>query len=369
MKVTGIVVEYNPFHYGHLHHLQQARVLSDCDILIAVMSPNIVQRGELSCFDKFSRAEIALDHGVDIVLELPAIYVLQNASLFAEGAVKMLADFGVDTIVFGSECNNIEYLQTLAELNINVDHIKELMKQGVSYPNAIGSLTSAMYPNDILGIAYLKALSKYPSIKAITIQRTNQYHEQDLSNKIASATAIRKGLANAHNVDNFTPMNTNSLNFVNNELLFPMIKTQLIMSNPNQLSKYLLVDEGVENLLIEAAFQASDYDSLIDYCTNRRYTKSRIQRTILCILFQVTKEEKKHLENEAKSRVLGFNNQGRSYLRLVDQQHYGTVYQHLPIAQRKLEYRITTFYSMVSNNPSLIAKELAGPIKKAASSL
>jgi len=367
MKITGIIVEYNPFHYGHLYHLQQARLLTDCDLLVAVMSSNIVQRGELSCIDKFSRTDIALQFGVDVVLELPAIFALQNATMFAQGAVKMLATFGVDTIVFGSECNNLEYLHELSQLNINVEHIKEAMKQGVSYPSAVGSLSKAMYPNDILGVAYLKAIQQYPSIKALTIQRTNHYHDQELNDRIASASAIRNGLMNGSDVTNFTPMEHLSDNFVSNYMLYPFIRMQLLMSDPHTLAQFILVDEGIENLLIEAADKCDSYSMFIDYCTSRRYTKSRIQRTVMCILLQLKRKDKLLLESDNKPRVLGFNKVGQQYLRQLSIELYGTVYGQLPAHQRRLEYKIAQIYSIVSNNPLVLKLELGGPIiKKAA---
>ena len=108
MNVCGIVVEYNPFHNGHIHHIHQARKQSGCDLLIAVMSPHFVQRGEPAIADKWSRARTALHHGVDLVRELPTSRAVQSAQFFASAAIDILALAGADTIAFGSESNDLD---------------------------------------------------------------------------------------------------------------------------------------------------------------------------------------------------------------------------------------------------------------------
>ena len=111
MNICGIIVEYNPFHNGHRYHIEKAKELTSCDVLIAVMSGNYTQRGDLSVMDKFAKTEVALDNGIDIVVELPYIYATQSASSFSKGAIEALKVFGIDSIVFGSETNNLEELK------------------------------------------------------------------------------------------------------------------------------------------------------------------------------------------------------------------------------------------------------------------
>ena len=110
MKILGIVVEYNPFHTGHLYHLQKAKEMVKPDLTIAIMSGNYVQRGEVAIIDKFKRSELAIKYGVDLVIELPFVYVSQSADYFCKGAIDLLYHIGVTDLVFGSECGTIETL-------------------------------------------------------------------------------------------------------------------------------------------------------------------------------------------------------------------------------------------------------------------
>ena len=172
MIVTGIIVEYNPLHNGHIKHIQMARELTKADVLVAVMSGNFVQRGEPAIIDKFTRTKEALLNEVDLVIELPFPFVNQAASVFAEKAVELLSLAKCDYIVFGSELDDIELLKTYSTLNINVDSLKEVMSDGTSYPKAYSILSQTFSPNDILGVAYLKAL-KNTEIQPLIIKREN----------------------------------------------------------------------------------------------------------------------------------------------------------------------------------------------------
>lgn len=214
LKVLGIVVEYNPFHNGHLHHLKEAKTLINPDYTIAVMSGNFVQRGEPAILDKFSRAEIAVNMGVDVVLELPFVYCIQDASGFATGAIGVLERTNVVTdIVFGSESSNLEVLDKISNiLYEQPKNFKKLLnknlKKGLSFPNArkfalVEHLESSNYEhnvldileqsNDILGLEYLNALKLYNSkIVPHTIQRIKaEYNQKEFTGEISSATAIR----------------------------------------------------------------------------------------------------------------------------------------------------------------------------------
>ena len=158
MKTCGIIAEYNPFHNGHRHHIEETKRITGCDLLIAVMSGNFVQRGEPALIDKRQRAAEAVRNGIDVVIELPYIYATQSASRFAEGGVRLLKLAGVDYLSFGSECGNLENLQDIADTPVNPDHLHVSMDTGMSFPKAYSLLTSQMQPNDILAVSYLKAL-------------------------------------------------------------------------------------------------------------------------------------------------------------------------------------------------------------------
>jgi len=119
MIVCGIVVEYNPFHNGHVYHIEQARKITNCDLLIAIMSPTFMQRGEPAIINKFERTKFALEYGVDLVVELPSVYAIQSANHFAYGALKLLNELGINYLVFGSEKNDLQSLKNAATISLS----------------------------------------------------------------------------------------------------------------------------------------------------------------------------------------------------------------------------------------------------------
>ena len=136
MKILGIIVEYNPFHTGHLYHLQQAKEMVKPDLTIAIMSGNYVQRGEVAIIDKFKRSELAIKYGVDLVIELPFAYVCQSADYFCKGAIDLLYHIGITDLVFGSECGDIDTFKEIAYAiknhpNEYDQYVKAAMKKGL----------------------------------------------------------------------------------------------------------------------------------------------------------------------------------------------------------------------------------------------
>ena len=215
-KVLGIIAEYNPFHNGHLYHLEQSKKETGSTYTVAIMSGNFTQRGNTSIIDKWSKAESALYCGIDLVLELPVLYSISSAENFADGAIKILDSLKVvDYLSFGAETNDIKILQQIAEvLYAEPRKYKTLLshelKKGLSFPKArenalmmylndIRRFTNVISaPNNILGIEYLKALLKYKSnIKPISIHRSSVgYNDLVYTDNIASSTAIRNIMKN-----------------------------------------------------------------------------------------------------------------------------------------------------------------------------
>ena len=276
MKATGIIVEYNPFHNGHKHHIEETMRLSKPDILIACMSGDFNQRGDVSIIDKYEKTKAALDHGVDLVIELPFIYTLQNAYVFGKKSVELLNRLHIDELVFGSETNNLEELQKYADLEVDVTRLKQLMHDGNSYPKSYGLLSGSLYPNDMLAVTYLKAL-KNIDITPLSIQRTNDYHGKQID-LICSATAIRKAVAENKDYSKATPIQIEEPLF--NKDLYPYIRRLLFTMKKEELSKIFLVSEGIENLLYENAVKYDDYESFLSASISKRYTRSRIQRSL-----------------------------------------------------------------------------------------
>ncbi|HZJ86220.1 MAG TPA: nucleotidyltransferase family protein [Erysipelotrichaceae bacterium] len=368
MIVTGIVVEYNPFHNGHIKHIKLAREKTQCDILVAVMSGNFVQRGEPAIFDKWSRTKAALEHEVDIIFELPFPYVNQNASVFAKAAVDILSLAKCDYIVFGSEVNDLDTLHEFANVSINVDHLKEKMSDGSSYPKAYSLLSREFYPNDILGIAYLKAL-KETNIKPVIIKRDNESDMLDKTLEIESATKTRSLIKTGIDVSHITPM----LNYVDiknavyMEDFFPIIKTHLLTHSPDTLKLNALFAEGIENNLKKQASIFYNYTDFLDASISRRYTRARIQRTLTSMLTQLKQADLDNLPPINQLKVLGFNEVGQNYIRYLNKQKVSVVskFNKLNKTMRDLELKAAaTYITFLSPNfqKYLWDKEFQGPI-------
>ena len=140
-KCLGIIAEYNPFHNGHLYHLEESKKLTNSEISIVAMSGNFVQRGQAAIADKWLRAEAAVRCGADLVVEIPAIFACNSAPYFAKAGVEILESLGVDYISFGSESGNIDELKSISQemkdKNREIEeYIKEAVKNGLSYPRA-----------------------------------------------------------------------------------------------------------------------------------------------------------------------------------------------------------------------------------------
>lgn len=361
MIITGIVVEYNPFHNGHIYHINKAKELTNCDLLIAVTSGNFTQRGEPSVINKFIKTEAALKYGVDLVIELPYIYTVQNASIFGEYSIKLLDAMGVNNVVFGSETNNLEELKKMADLNINIDHLKEEMNKGLSYPKAYGLLSNSLYPNDILGLAYLKAI-KNTKIIPYTIQRTNDYKGIELSN-IASATAIKKAIEDGKDISKQTPVKIREPIFFKD--LYPFLQRLLITKDKNELKDIFLISEGIENLLIKNASKYDNYEDFLNNSISKRYTKNRIQRICLNIINNIKKDEVLNLPSLDFIHILGFNAKGQEYLRKYENEEFKIVtqFKNIPSPYKDIEWKINNLYATYLNDSkAYIKEELKGPI-------
>lgn len=348
MSVLGIIAEYNPFHNGHLYHLQKARLISQASTTIVVMSGQFVQRGEPALISKWKRAEYALAHGADLVVELPTAYAIQSAELFAHGAISTLEQLQTSSLVFGSESNDIALLEKVAALLTNESNefrklIQKYLNDGNAYPRALALAINQNLPyadnllykaNDILGIQYLSAIKRLNSkITAIPIKRIlTEYTQKIVTNdRFASATAIRNSILYENNLDclvTHIPANVyqsladtlhkNQINSWDN--YFRTIQILLHSYSSEQLSEIHGMEEGLENRLKTAAQQATNFDQLLELCITKRYTNPRIKRTLLNLLLNLTKKQYEDMElykGAQYVRVLGFNQNGQAYLNKI----------------------------------------------------
>ncbi|MEG0823533.1 MAG: nucleotidyltransferase family protein [Erysipelotrichaceae bacterium] len=339
MNVTGIVVEYNPFHYGHIHHITQTKGISNCDVLIAVMSSNFVQRGEPAIINKWERTKFALSYGVDIIVELPFVYSTQSASEFATASINILKLLGVNSIVFGSECNSIHKLMNYVntEQQIKFDPKLSTVKNYEAVNGGLG-------PNDILASCYLKAI-RDSKIVPYTIQRTNAYHDDKLSSTLSSASAIRKAIANNEDISDATPMASLLSDANTIDKYYPLIRAKLLSSSPQDLKAIFMFDEGIENLFIKQAVKNYEFESFINSCISKRYTRAKIYRTLTHLINDTRKECINTLPVLSKVRVLGFNDIGRNYLATLDSSVYTTNINDYPEPYRSIELTATRMYT------------------------
>jgi len=330
VKACGLIVEYNPLHNGHLYHIEKSKELSKCDVLIGVMSPNFVQRGEPAIVSKKKRVEAALKAGVNIVVELPTLYTVENANIFAKYALQILNELKVNSICFGSESGDTdEFLNKYSKSSLLTPHldflVSDLMDQGFAYPKAMAMALKQMdeirleTPNDILGLAYYNEIKKndYP-ISIYTIKRENNYNDDDLNYENVSAKAIREALKKEVDISNYTPMSEE----LSGELFyldeyFNLLKYKLLTMNEEELSKIHLMEEGIENLFKKKIVEAHTMNEFISLCVSKRYTFARIKRTIIHILLNTKKEfARDYLSQDIKYiRLLGVDKKGSEYLK------------------------------------------------------
>lgn len=352
MKICGIVCEYNPFHNGHIYHIQKTKEKTNCDLLIAVMSGNFVQRGEPAIIDKWHRAEAAIKHGVDLVIELPFIYATQSAEYFAFGAMHLLKLIGCDCFCFGSETNDLEILKEYSKINIHQpDKTKALVQ---SYEKILGT----MNPNDILGINYLKYCE---SMTPFCIQRSNHYFDEEMEEHISSATSIRKAIKKQMNIQKATPMTIDNPIYLSD--FYPNIQFLLNILSPSYLKTLFLMDEGIENLLIKNAKYAT-FEEFMEHSISKKYTRSKIQRTCIHLLNQTSKQQVSKMQPPQVVRVLAANEKGKAYLKIANCTT-ATRFNKIEKEYRDMELKATKVYASVMNESKqqeCIIKELQPPL-------
>ena len=322
----GIICEYNPFHFGHLHHLNKIKEMYPNSNIILVMSGWITERGDLSLIDKFKKTDIALYYGVDLVVELPFKYI-QSADYFARGSINILNKLGCDTIVFGSESNNIEELKYLASIQLNNKEynnlVKEYTKKGLNYPTSLSKALKTITnktvdkPNDLLGLSYIREIIKNNyNINPICIKRNSDYNSKSIEGKITSATSIRELLKNKKNIKKYVPKY--SYKYLNNVLFiedyFDYLKYKIISST--NLTIYQGIDNDLSNRIYKYIDNSNTLDELIKNIKTKRYTYNRLKRCLTYILLSITKEDCNNLTLEY-IRVLGFNDKGKNILNKI----------------------------------------------------
>lgn len=350
MSIVGLITEYNPFHFGHKYHLNMSKNMTNSEYSIAIMSGSFVQRGEPSLVDKWTKAKMAIDNGVDLVIELPFIFSTQSAELFAYGNISLLHNLNiVDYVCFGSELDNLNLLNKIAKILCKEPHyyknnLKKYLDMGNSFSVSRSKALEDYFhkyeidkikhiniaeilnmPNNILAIEYLKALIRLKSnIKPITFKRIgSKYHEPLLDQKLASATAIRKSLLNNDiiGVKKYLPdqsykhildykNNYNRFNSLHNynQIIHYLLRIGII----DELSNIMDIETGLDNRIIQKSTQHNDIYHFVQSISTKRYPKTRIQRILTHLMTGLTQSifEDLYTHYPAYLRVLGANKKG-----------------------------------------------------------
>lgn len=403
MQIAGIVAEYNPFHNGHLYQIEQTKKETGCDHVIVIMSGNFSQRGTPTICHKFSRAQMALQNGADLVLELPVPFATASAENFAYYSISALHQTHiVDTLSFGSELGDLAILDHIADLIISPSsqfeaRLRANLKEGLSFPRArekallalasdsdyaFPKLEAALTnPNNILGIEYLKALKKLKStIKPFTVHRIGTgYHDDHLTTHIASATAIRKQLSEGL-TDYETCMPPNTLDLLKVQIrpdlsrLMPFIHFKLMFSKMEDLYALWDIPKPLLHSLVNACHSRITYDELVNVVTSKTYTRATVSRSLIRILLDIKEACLMPLIDNGKLpylRVLGCRKDATSLLKhLINHSevpiitNFSKQYPSLDaLSHTLLNYEIeaTKLYHYLTGHQNLMSQDFTTP--------
>lgn len=368
MEVIGLIAEYNPFHNGHLYQLNKIKELYPDSIIILILNGYFLERGIISIESKETKTKLALKYGCDAVIELPFIFGSNSADIFAESSLELLNELKVTKLVFGSESNDLELLRTIAkkQLDENFDkEVKKYMDTGINYPTALNKAIGINLndPNDLLGVSYIKAILKNNyNIEPITIKRTNNYHDTLSNDSIVSASNIREKLEQGLNIDTFVP--EHNINTINYELFFTLLKYKILTEQ--DLSKYLTVDEGIDNRLKKVINETNNLDELITKLKTKRYTYNRLMRMFIHILIGLTKEDKETITHNEYIRLLGFNDKAQAHINTIKKDiTLPLVTKYTSVNSKVKDYELTaaSIYKLLTNNDVLKFELSNKPIK------
>ena len=349
MKTYGIICEYNPFHNGHAYQIEEARK-NGATHIVAIMSGNSVQRGDVAMIDKFARAKVAVNNGVDLVVVMPVVYSLSSANFFARAGIMMLGALGcVDGISFGSECGDIELLKNAAVASLNMTtkenfeaKVKPHLDSGLSFPAAMqqaiaidqGPMIASVFdsPNNTLAVEYLKAMKMMNlEFELHTIKRKGAAHDSLTASDdgFASGTLIRQMIEDDEDISAFVPKDMadivkeyddkNMLAYFDNlerELLY------VLRSNiPPTIAECPDVDPGLANLIFRAGIDSNSIDEFMEKAAGNHYTAARIRR-ILLNLYIGTKASDLMIM-PPYGRILALNENGAEILKAAKEKAEG----------------------------------------------
>ncbi len=355
-NIAGIIAEYNPFHNGHAWQIQEIKKRLDDIPVVAVMSGHFTQRGEAALAGKWLRAQMAVQGGADLVLELPFAFACRSAEYFAAGGVEVLNATGIVThLCFGVETPDVAILENMAKESMREDFlsaVKSRMKSGCTYARAVAEIFAARLdvpetlsrgPNNILAVEYFKALyASSSAMRPLAIERQNAAHlDTKIHSFIASATAIRKEILE----NGFSPETRQTLPESSNKLLLSAIENCQLLLNSATLEKLVFyrlrqlsgedmkqlceVSEGLEQRIKKTAYATAALPDFFAKTASKRYPATRIAR-ILTQLLVLDKKDALSVKKPPYIRVLAFNSRGRQLIKKIRSETAFPLIDNLP---------------------------------------
>ena len=336
--VVGIVAEYNPFHNGHKLQIDYAKNILKADAIVVAMSGSFTQRGEIACFDKYTRANLALQNGADIVFEIPTIFATSSAREFASAGIQLLASTGiVDTLLFSAETTDSELFISESKKLVDLEksgeinsEINELMSTGISYATARAKalkkhLNNQLLssPNNILGLEYCRYIfaNEIHMNIAVMKRQGNEYNDLSLTGELSSASAIRQHYRLSKNYvavpEESKSIYENAI-FIESNDISQMLHYKLLCNN--SFEDYLDCTEDLSDRINKLKKDFVSFSQFCDLLKSKNFEYSRISRVLCHILLEIHNEdfkEAKHNNYISYLRMLGFSKVGGNYLKQI----------------------------------------------------
>lgn len=329
MKIAAVIAEYNPFHTGHRHHIERTREITGADCVVAIMGGNFTQRGESAILEKQYRAQAALNSGVDIVVELPGLFTVRNAQVFADAGVAIAHGMGADVLSFGCETDDMDYLYRILEAEKACDaELRAALAEGKSYARARGEAVAQRLgltpeelnrPNLTLALEYIRALQKRDSaVQPMAVQRVGEYHSGDMDVVFPSASAIRAAARDGQDVYGFLPGLPAGAQFMRSmEELDAVYMYAIRNMQPETMANVCDANEGIEYRVCKLSTQCTGRMQLLDALKCKRYTMAHLSRLLTQAVCGVTRQLAQAHPEPEYIRVLGMRKSAGAALKEI----------------------------------------------------
>lgn len=369
----GIVAEFNPLHSGHRYLIECARKIADANNgeVVCVMSEFFTQRGEIAIVDGYTRAEEAVRCGCDLVIALPYLGSVAYGDDFAKKSIEILSGAGITHLIFGTENTDVDIFEEIyaKQQNTLQEEYKKLIKKGLNFAK-INSLLYGLEknnPNFSLAYSYYKAIKDMSlDIQMVPIKREGQgFNSSEVTEKKhLSATAIRENLEDERiekylSKEMFSVLKKDKI--ASEEELFPYLKYKILSLGKKGIEKIYDVNEGLENRIYEAVLKANCYSNLVDLIATKRYSNKKIQRVLLHILTNTTKEDYERYFTTNQFRVLAVKKDKAAMIREINKA--GKIYLN-PLLNSKnsmcfeQDIKVARIYELIFNNKDIFRENI-----------